>query len=298
VSIIVSNSNKQNLFAVFAVLISAACWGIIWYPYRILAGFGVTGIASSFYSYGLALLIGAVIFSKHSTQIFSLPKRAFWLSLIAGCTNLSYVMAVLNGEIMRVVLLFFLSPLWTMLLAHFLLKERIHKQGFIAIVLAMSGAMIMLNDFTHLSWPLPRNSAEWLALCAGVGFSMSNIFTRHASYLSLAAKSMLVWLGVIAVALVLSLIMHKPIPPASEFSAYTWWILLATAALLVLSTIMVQYGVTKITAIRSSVLFLFELIIAAIASYFLANEAMTWNEWLGGVLIVSAGLMSAMQDHN
>jgi drug/metabolite transporter (DMT)-like permease len=58
----------------------------------------------------------------------------------------------------------------------------------------------------------------------------------------------------------------------------------------------VQYGVTQITAIRASVLFLFELVVAAIASYYLAHEAMTWNEWLGGIFIVAAGLISAMQN--
>jgi len=30
----------------------------------------------------------------------------------------------------------------------------------------------------------------------------------------------------------------------------------------------------------------------------LANEAMTWNEWLGGGLIIAAALMSAMQPEN
>jgi drug/metabolite transporter (DMT)-like permease len=55
----------------------------------------------------------------------------------------------------------------------------------------------------------------------------------------------------------------------------------------------VQYGVTKITAARASVLILFELIVAAIASYYLANEAMQLNEWLGGALIIAAGLIAA-----
>ena len=40
----------------------------------------------------------------------------------------------------------------------------------------------------------------------------------------------------------------------------------------------------------SAVIFLFELVVAAIASYYLANEVMTWNEWVGGLLIVAASL--------
>ena len=41
-----------------------------------------------------------------------------------------------------------------------------------------------------------------------------------------------------------------------------------------------------------SVLLLFELVVAAIASYFLANEAMTINELLGGFLIVVAAIIA------
>jgi len=43
---------------------------------------------------------------------------------------------------------------------------------------------------------------------------------------------------------------------------------------------------------RAVVLFLFELVVAAIASYFLAGEAMEWRDWIGAALIISASLLS------
>ena len=64
--------------------------------------------------------------------------------------------------------------------------------------------------------------------------------------------------------------------------------------LLIAATMLVQFGVTQLTAVRASVLFLFELVVAAIASYYLAHEAMTLNEWIGGVLIVAGALTSAL----
>ncbi|MGV3582501.1 MAG: DMT family transporter [Methylophilus sp.] len=291
-----SNNNKQNLFAVFGLLFGAICWGIIWYPYRIMSDAGVSGVASSFYTYSIAVLIGCVLFGKHWRSILLLPKRAYWLCLMAGWTNLSYVLAVIDGEVMRVMLLFYLSPFWTLILARFWLKEHIHKQGLIAIILSIAGAMIMLNDFDHFSFPLPRNTSEWLAFSSGIGFSMSNVFTRHATYLSLAAKSMLIWVGVVCVSLILIVALSEHLPSVEFFSAFNWGVMCIIALLVVLATLVVQYGVTQITAIRASVLFLFELVVAAIASYYLAHEAMTWNEWLGGIFIVAAGLISAMQN--
>ena len=56
-----------------------------------------------------------------------------------------------------------------------------------------------------------------------------------------------------------------------------------------------QYGVTRMAATRASILFLFELVVAAIASYYLTDDAMAWNEWLGGALIMLAAVLAASQ---
>lgn len=290
-----SNSNKQNFFAVFGLLFGAVCWGIIWYPYRLLAEAGYSGVVSSLFTYSIAVVVGCIAFAKHWRGVLQLPKQAFILSFVAGWTNLSYVLAVIDGEVMRVMLLFYLSPLWTLILAHFWLKERIHRNGMIAIVVSLLGALIMLHDFSGNDWPMPRNQAEWLALSSGIGFSLTNVITRRSTHLSIAAKSMLVWVGVASMALVLLPLLGQQIPPINAFHTQQWQLMILIASLLMSATLFVQYGVTKITAIRASVLFLFELVVAAIASYYLANEAMTWNEWLGGGLIIAAALISAMQ---
>jgi drug/metabolite transporter (DMT)-like permease len=38
---------------------------------------------------------------------------------------------------------------------------------------------------------------------------------------------------------------------------------------------------------------LFELVVAAVAAYFLTDEALTMKEWVGGAMIISASLFSA-----
>ncbi len=70
--------------------------------------------------------------------------------------------------------------------------------------------------------------------------------------------------------------------------------MLAVGLMLFVSTLLVQYGVTHVAAARAAVIFLFELVVAAIAAYFLAGESMTWNEWLGGVLIIFSAIFASM----
>ena len=295
------NNNEQNYLAIFGLLFGALCWGIVWYPYRILSDAGISGIVSSFYTYCITLILGIFLFAKHRHGIFNLPKSAIWLSIIAGWTNLSYVLAIIDGEVMRVMLLFYLSPLWTLLLARFWLKETITKTGLISIVIAMIGAYIMLaNPFDAAAnhMPIPQNNAEWLALSAGIGFSFTNVISRKSTHLSLPAKSMLIWLGVAGMSLLCIPFLKDSFPDPASFTLNHWLIMALIAILILAATVFVQYGVTKMPALRASVLFLFELIVAAIAAYYLANEAMLLNEWIGGAFIIAAGLLAAFNQKN
>lgn len=294
-----AGAQNKNLFAVFGLLYGALCWGLIWYPYRLMDEAGISGVASSFYTYAICSLTGMALFYKRWSRISQLPKSVVWLALAAGWTNLSYVMAVIHGEVMRVMLLFYLSPLWTLLLAHFWLREPIHKSGLLTIAVSLLGASVMLHDFNQpgWQWPLPQNTAEWLALSSGMGFSLTNVITRRSAHLSLAAKSVLVWLGVTGVALLTLPFVAASFPPPTDLQANDWGLMLLIALMLMTATLLVQYGVTQITAVRASVLFLFELVVAAVASYYLAHEVMTWNEWLGGTLIVAAALIAALLPH-
>ena len=58
------------------------------------------------------------------------------------------------------------------------------------------------------------------------------------------------------------------------------------------TSIAVQYGLTHLPANQAVVLFLSELVFAAVSSYFLAGEEMGLQEMIGAVLIVSASLLS------
>ena len=289
----IKTSNSKPSLAIFGLLFGALCWGIIWFPYRIMAEAGVSGVASSFYTYCIAILIAGAYFVKHWRGIFELPLSIVFLSVVAGWTNLAYVLAVIDGEVMRIMLLFYLSPLWTLVLAHFWLKEKTNFKGYIAIAISLLGAFIMLYNPNISALPLPKNSAEWLALSSGIGFALTNVITRQSVHLTIRAKSFAVWFGVLAMSLVFMPWTKGTFPSPHFFSLTHWLVMIFIAILLLAATLLVQYGVTQIPATRASVIFLFELVVAAIASYYLAHETMAIHEWVGGILIVLAAIFAA-----
>jgi len=284
-----SNSNPHPVLSTFGLLFGAVVWGLIWYPYRLLEQAGIAGVESSFLTYGLALILGGVLFARYWRDIGRIPKEAYWIALAAGWTNMSYVLAVLEGEVMRVLLLFYLAPLWTLILARFVLHEKAGRKGGVVIMLSLVGMLTML--WQAGSWPLPQNWAEWIALSSGLGFAATNVMTRWAGHLTLKAKSFAVWAGVCGIALVFLMFEHHSLA-FSGISFGHWLLMLFMGAMLAMTTWLVQYGVTHTPANRASVIFMFELVVAALSSYWLAGEELTGREWVGGLMIIGAALYS------
>jgi len=286
-----NRATKHPAFATYGLLFGATVWGVIWYPYRLLETAGISGIVSSIATYTVALLLGAAVFAPGWRRLLHLPRAALLLALTAGWTNLSYVVAVIDGEVMRVMLLFYLAPLWTLLLSRLLLGERAGLRGLLVIALSLCGAFVMLWQANAL--PLPQNSAEWLGLSSGIGFALTNVLTRRARHLSLQSKSFAVWVGVLLVALVFLPFDTMPPPQLAQFPLSLWLLVAGIGLLLALVTLAVQFGVTHTRANRASVIFMFELVVAAISSYLLAGETLFVHEWVGGAMIVAAALYAA-----
>ncbi|QDC96425.1 DMT family transporter [Candidatus Methylopumilus universalis] len=276
---------------IFALLFGALVWGIIWYPYRLMAKVGVSGIYSSLYVFTLTLAIALPYFfiAKKKIPIWS---RDFWLlSLVAGYTNISYVLAVIDGEVVRVMLLFYLSPVWTIFLAHFMLNEDTQKRHYIAIFISLIGAFIMLWEpgyLIHLD-----SKSDWLALSSGIGFAITNVMTRKHEHMTIDQKALAIWLGVILVATICIIFDRNTMPTLDFFTPVDAMIMMVIALSLFFSTLLVQFGVTQIKAVEASSFFLFEIVVAAISSYFLVGEIIALQEWLGGILIIAGVILAS-----
>jgi drug/metabolite transporter (DMT)-like permease len=276
---------------VVGVLSGALVWGLIWYPYRELQNVGVSGALATFITYVLAMLCGVFMLPRVWRERSMLGGWTIILVLSAGWANFGYVLAMLHGEVMRVLLLFYLAPVWTILFSFWLLNERLNRYGFLVIALSMCGAIVMLWE-PGLGTPLPNNLSEWVGLSAGMGFALSNVVSRRASHLSIEVKSFSLWLGTAALTLPFILWQGGLVEQVSAIPPQSWVMLLLIGVVLCAIGFAVQYGVTHLPANRAVVLFLFELVVAALASYFLANEAMELRDWVGAVFIIFASFLS------
>ncbi len=280
----------QRTLAISSLLYAATLWGLVWYPYRLLDQAGVGGIASGFFSYATPLLL---IGWLHARALRA--ARGYWpwlvaLGLAAGWTNLAYVLAVLEGEVVRVLLLFYLSPLWTVLFSRFLLHERLNRAGWAVMALAAGGALVML--WQPDGFPMPASRAEWLGLSAGVTFAASNVISRHLEGVAEAAKAVSIWAGVVVLALIGLALNPAELDFVANAPATTWQLLAGVGVAIGSMTYAVQYGLARVPANQAIVIFLFELVVAAVAAYLLSDERMGVQEWIGAAMIITASLFS------
>ena len=281
--------SKLNVMPVAGILSGALIWGLIWYPYRVLQEAGISGPLATLITYALAMGFGSFMLPRVWREIRSAGWWALLLLFSAGWANFGYVLAMLHGEVMRVLLLFYMAPVWTILFSFWLLGERLNRYGYLVIALSLGGAFTMLWE-PSLGLPVPQNSSEWLGLTAGIGFALSNVVSRRASHLSVEAKTFSIWIG--TALLTAPLLYWQGSWQVTGIAAQNWLILSCLGVALCAVSFAVQYGVTHMPANRAMLLFLFELGVAAISSYFLAGEAMQLLDWLGAALIVSASLLS------
>lgn len=283
--------SKQKVTAITGLLSGAAVWGMVWYPFRILEQAGISAMLSSFVTYVIALSIGLLI----SGPLWREFRGAGWwgvvLIICAGWTNFGYVQAIIEGEVMRVLLLFYLAPLWTIFFAHFLLGERLNRYGYAVIALSLGGALVMLWQ-PSLGLPVPQNRAEWIGLSAGMSFAMTNVVVRHTQHISVSFKAASVWFGTVLWSGAMLLYQGDFVTQVSGISLDSWGLLALLGLVLCATSYAVQFGLTHLPATQSIVLLLFELLFAAVAAYFLAGEKMGMQEYIGAVLIVSASLLS------
>jgi len=274
-----------------ALLLGATSWGILWYPFRVIEAAGLAAPVATLVGYLVAVFIGGLMFPRAWREFLHHPKWLFAIGVSAGFTNVAYLVAIMEAEVVRIVLLFYLAPLWTVPLARFILKERLTKAGYGVMLLAMSGALVMLWR-PELGMPLPRNAYEWLGLCAGFTFALCNVLVKGAAAVSPEAKSLSGCVGVLLVALPVALLLSPATQHWPGLIAPHLWLLAVVGIVLISTSVALQFGLSHMSANRAAVILLFELIVAATAAHYLAGEATRTMDWIGGAMIVSAGIFA------
>jgi drug/metabolite transporter (DMT)-like permease len=287
--------NASRLPAALALSFNALVWGLSWWPFRQFQGVGLHPLWATALIYALAVLVICAARRQAWGQVLRTPT--LWvLVLAAGTTNATFNWAVSIGDVVRVVLLFYLMPLWSVLLARLLLRERLTLFSGLRVLLALSGAFVVLAPEGG-GWPVPGSLPDALAIIGGVSFALNNVMLRREAQRSEAARALAMFLGGALVSAVLATLLVRQGQAGWPPLLAPGWALaaLSIGALFLLSNLTLQYGAARLPANATAVIMLLEVPVASGSALLLGGGQLTTSVSVGGLLILSAALLAAFE---
>jgi drug/metabolite transporter (DMT)-like permease len=281
------------LLPALALTLNAFTWGVSWWPLRQLQALGLHPLWATVLVYGIAVALITAWRPRAWGQLWRAPS--LWLLVLAaGTTNATFNWGVTVGDVVRVVLLFYLMPLWAVLLARLLLREPLTAAAALRVALALVGAGIVLWPEGG-GLPLPRTLPEALGVLGGFSFALNNVLLRREAHQPEAARALAMFLGgaVVAGAVALALTTQGAVAPPPAPAAT--WVLgaLALAGVFLLGNLALQYGAARLPANVTAVVMVSEVLFASVSAALLGAGTLSPPLLLGGALIVGASLLAA-----
>jgi len=316
-----------------ALVFNAFIWGVSWLPYKWLESQGLsilwatalaymlaTGALAAARPKALASVLG--ISSLGTNQGLTLAQGLWVMGLFYGLTNTCFNWALALGDVVRVVLLFYLMPVWSAIFARLILKERLSGEGLARLVLALAGAGVVLGwdvlqsqataelaaQQSATSFSGRQLLADLLSIAGGLFFGLANVYLRkfesataYERTLTMYIGSGVVPLGVLSLMALINLAvfqnsMQFPSLSSPLQAASQAWLMVPLLALgLGLANYSLQYGGSRLPTQVTSLIMLSEIVFAAVSAAWFAGKVLTLAEWIGGGMIVMAAVWASLR---
>jgi len=275
--------------AVSVLLGGAVLWGLFWWPLKQLNAAGIHGSFVQAVAYGLPALVLLPWAWRSRTAWTDRVGLLLLMALLGGWANASFASSLTYGSVVRVLLLFYLAPVWTILAARLFLGEAFTRLRLTALALALAGLAFTLGGPELFDSPL--STIDLLALSSGLAFALNNVAIRAGHGLPDSARAVAVFAGCAVISLGFMAASDQAVPSLTPGH------MLALAALALAwvlpGTLATFYGVARLDAGKAAILLLAELVVGVMSAVLIGGEDLSPEEALGGVLILAAAVIEA-----
>ena len=279
---------RQNT-AIAVLLGGSLLWGLFWWP---LKAFDAAGISSNFvqvFTYGLAAVV-LLPFVWRSLALWRGQRGLLLLiALVGGWANASFVTSLTYGSVVRVMLLFYLAPVWTILAARIFLAEPFTRLRLTALALAIAGLLATLGGPEIFTTPL--SAIDLLALSSGLAFALNNVAIRVGHRLPDTVRATAVFAGCALISLGLMLWHEQAVPALTP--THIWGLAGLSLAWVLPGMLATFYGVARLDAGKAAILLLAELVVGVFSAVWIGGEQLAMQEAVGGTLILAAAVIEA-----
>ncbi|MFL0799282.1 MAG: DMT family transporter [Agarilytica sp.] len=281
------------MLPVVTLITTCTFWGLSWMPLKYFSSVGIEGLSLLFVTHTIL----ALIIFPFALPFPNLSGRAAYIvgiALAGGMGIFSFTYALMYGDVVRVMVLFYLLPIWGVIGGSVFLKEKIGLRRGCGVAIALSGAFLILGGSKILT--SPPTWIDGLALLSGFSFAMNNILFRGVGQLCLPMKLFAMFVGCALVTGILIAVGLESIP-SSVTSIHWGLLLLYTLTWLLFANFGSQWAVERMEAGRSSIIIIVQLVAAVLSAMIVGGEYLDLWEWLGCFMVIGAALLEVKPEH-
>ena len=284
--------NKSQLPSI-AILGSTLLWGTFWIPVRELNEVGLGSVWATTGSFVIPLVVLLPFALLRWRRIARSGLPVFFGSLLVAAAIAIYAEALLRGYVARVMLLWYLTPIWSSLLGWLLINELIGRLRILAILLGLVGLFVITGADKN-GLPLPRETGEWMGLISGFLWGWGMVYLKETATTPIMDRVFLQFVFMGIVFLFASLIPGGtemvPISIQSLLSSLPW--LFAFALVWTLPVVwLTVFGASALYPGKVAVLLLSDIVIGITSATILTDEPFGVREIITAVLIIGASLV-------
>ena len=210
---------------------------------------------------------------------------------VGGVAFMLYSVGFVYGRVAIVILLFFLTPVWSTLIGRYVMGWPTPGLRIASIVVGIAGLAVMLGADGEI--PIPRAAGEWLALISGLLWSVATTGIRSRPVVGPAEAAFVFAAGACAGALVLAPVL-EPWPatiPVDNIGPTIGWAIAAGGLWWGLSMASLMWATARLEPARVGILLMTEVLVGVISAALLAGEHLGRLELFGGALVLVAGIL-------
>ena len=286
---------RSGLWTAALIALAAGAWGVYWIPQRALAEAGLTGGWATIGQYLVPLALMAPFALARRLRGRESGLAMPLIGFLIGGGIVFYANSFLLTDVVRALLMFYLVPVWGTLLELLVLRRRVAPVRALTLGLALGGVWLVFG--ADGSWPLPRNSGDWLGLAGGLmvamGAARMNVVRPEGVFAPLFA--FFFYGSFVAFAMALGLGGQLgPAPAAAAITGLLPWLVLMAVVFLIPTNGVLMWGASRVSPGLFGILILSEIVLGMVSAALWAGEPFGWREVLGGAMILVAGASEAL----
>ena len=277
----------EQRHALLIIFLASSFWGVLWVPMRHIEAMGLSGLWVVVLFHFLPALAILPLIVKTASSSRRDWGRAAVAGALMGAGFALYALGLVVASVTKTVILFYMTPIWSTVIAYFVLRERAGWGRWLAIAAALVGCALVTGVSRD---ELRFDPADLLGLLSGLFWALGSVVIRRYDGLNFVTVSFLQYLSGGIMALLAALYLGDPIPQLNAFLQAIPPAFLASVVVFLPSVLLIFRIMQYVSPGLVGILMLSEALVAAVSAAFWLGETLSSTQWIGVGVILTTGV--------